>query len=185
MYSLSKAADLVSRWPVSMQAQRAAMVARLDALVACCQEATRIWQSYASSPGAPGDRHSLVVWVGPERARQLFDIQLAARREAQALCDLAGPAAGRLVGLDEQVIETAYRQLGEGETGSQAAATALARLDQRIQYLNGLKQRLRAAPMVKAGASAGKKPTAKKPVFAKKTATGKKSAAKKAAPKKK
>lgn len=179
MYSLNKAVDLVSRWPSSKQQQRKEVSSLLDGLIARCQDAIKVWQEYAKSPGAPGDRFSLVTWVGADRARQLFDIHLAARRQAQQLCDLAGPAAGRLLGLDEDVIEMAYRHLGEGETGAQAAEAALARLNQRIQYLNGLKQRLsapvKAAPAKKPGA----KPAGKKPAPAKKKPAAKKAAKKK------
>jgi hypothetical protein len=177
MYSLNKAIELVSRLPSSKQSQRAEVASLLDGLIARCEDASKLWQGYAKSPGAPGDRFSLVTWVGADRARQLFDIHLAARHQAQRLCDLAGPAAGRLLGLDEDVIEMAYRQLGEGETGSQAAEAALAKLNQRIQYLNGLKQKLRAAP------PAGK-PAAKAPAKKAKTAK-KKPAARKPAKKKK
>jgi hypothetical protein len=182
MYSLNKAIDLVSRWPSSKQQQRTEVAALLDGLIARCQDAIKVWQGYVKSPGAPGDRFSLVTWVGADRSRQLFDIHLAARRQAQRLCDLAGPAAGRLLGLDDDVIEMAYRQLGEGETGAQAAEKALARLDQRIQYLNDLKQRLRAAPPAKAVSPArkpGAKPTGKKPAPAKKKPVAKKAAKKK------
>jgi cell division septum initiation protein DivIVA len=178
MYSLDKAVDLVSRWPSSKQKSRPEAVSLVDALIARCQDAVKVWKEYAGSSGAPGDRFSLVSWVGAARARTLFDIHLAARRDAQRLCDLAGPAAGRLLGLDEDVIEMAYRQLGEGETGAQAAQTALDRLDKRIQYLSGLKRRLSAAP------ASASRPAAKK-AAPKKAATRKKPAAKKAAKKKK
>jgi hypothetical protein len=178
MYSLNKAVELVSRWPSSKQQQRTQVTALFDGLITCCEDAIKVWQGYAASPGAPGDRFSLVTWVGSDRARKLFDIRLAARGQAQRLCDLAGPAAGRLLGLDEDVVEMAYRQLGEGETGSQAAETALAKLNQRIQYLHSLKQRLRAAPPAS-------KPAAKKASGKKAAPTKKKPAAKKAAKKKK
>lgn len=178
MYSLNKAVELVSRWPSGKQKQRDEVGALLDGLIARCQDAIKVWQGYVKSPGAPGDRFSLVAWVGADRSRQLFDIHLAARSQAQRLCDLAGPAAGRFLGLDEDVIEMAYRHLGEGETGLQAAEAALAKLDNRIQYLNGLKQRLRAAPPGKAAAPA-RKPAGKKPAVAKKKPAAKKAAKKK------
>jgi hypothetical protein len=177
MYSLNNAVELVSRWPSSKQQQRAQVGALLDGLIVRCEDAIKVWKGYVASPGAPGDRFSLVTWVGSDRARQLFDIHLAARGEAQRLCDLAGPAAGRLLGLDEDVVEMAYRQLGEGETGPQAAETALAKLNQRVQYLNGLKQKLRAAPP--AGKPAAKKAAGKKAAPAKKKAAAKKPAKKK------
>lgn len=182
MYSLNKAVELVSRWPSSQQQQRTEVASLLDGLIARCQDAIKVWQGYVQSPGAPGDHFSLVTWVGADRARQLFDIHLAARSQAQRLCDLAGPAAGRMLGLDEDVIEMAYRQLGDGETAAHIAESALAKLEQRIQYLNGLKQRLHATPTAKAGGSArkpGTKPVGKKPATAKKKPAAKKAAKKK------
>lgn len=101
---------------------------------------------------------------------------------------MAGPRAGRFVALDDDVIEMAYRMLKPGETGVDAAKTAVQRLQERMDYIRGLMQRLRAARPSSPGApakAAGKSMVAKKSPAKK---TGKKAAMpakKKTAPKKK
>jgi hypothetical protein len=89
---------------------------------------------------------------------------------------MAGPAAGRFAGLDEDVIEMAYRQLKPGESGIDAAKTAVANTQKYMDYLRGLIERVRSAKAPAAGKSPAKKASKK---------TAAKPAKKKAAPKKK
>lgn len=167
-------------------ADGARAAAALEAIAASGEEAARIWQGYLNSPGAPGDKYTVVSWVGSERARQLYDLSLKAKEQVKAVCAAAGAEARFLV-LDESPIVLAYGGLKEGETGPQAAQAALAMQQATNKHLRGLADKVRS---VKPGAAkkaaprpAGKAPT-KKPTAKKKPAT-KKSAPKKPATKKK
>jgi hypothetical protein len=177
MDSLDRAIDLVSRWKADRGKQRAEVLARLEGVIKDCQAAIKVWQDFLDKPGAPGDQWTIVSWVGPNRAKQLHEINLRAKASVEEVCRLAGPAAGRFVVLDEDVIEMAYRQLKPGESGIDAAKTAVANTQKYMDYLRGLIERARSA---KAPAATGKSPAKK---AKKKTAA--KPAKKKAAPKKK
>ncbi len=178
MDSLDRAIDLVSRWKTDRKKERVEVLARFDGVIKDCQAAIEVWQNYLDKPGAPGDHWTLVSWVGPDRAKQLHEINLRAKASVEEVCRLAGPAAGRFIALDEDVIEMAYRQLKPGETGIEAAKTAVGNLQACKDYLRGLMERVRnvKAPKVPAGKSAPKK-TKKK--------SAAKPAKKKPAPKKK
>jgi hypothetical protein len=186
MNSLDKAVELVLRWTADRQKERADIVARLEEMVQECQAAINIWQAYLASPGAPGDQWTIVSWIGAERAKQLFDINLRAKRLVEEICRQAGPEVGRYAHFDEDPIETAYRQLKPGESGVDAAKAAAERLQARIGYLRGLIERIRSAKPAAAAKGTTKKTGAKKP-GAKKTAkrAAARPARKKAAPKKK
>lgn len=186
MNSLEKAVELVLRWPAKRQAQRAEVVNQLEAVIKDCRAALDIWQDYLNSPGAPGERWALVSWLGPERAKRLHEINLSARGGLKALADTAGPEAGRFILFEEDVIEMAYGLLNNGETGTDAAKAAVARMTERIAHLTELAQRLRSAkpPAAKAAPKAAKKKTAKKAAGPKKTAARNKTKPK-PAPKKK
>lgn len=178
MESLDRAIDLVSRWKADRQKQRAEVLARLDSVTRDCQAAIKVWQDFLDKPGAPGDHWAIMSWTGPVRAKQLHEINLRAKTSVEEVCRLAGPAAGRFVVLDEDVIEMAYRQLKPGETGIDAAKAAVANTQKYMDYLRGLAGRVRSA---KAPASADARGAAKK--TQKKATT--KTAKKKAPPKKK
>ena len=147
-----------------------------------CQSAVQVWQGFLDKPDAPGDQWTIISWIGAERAKQLHDINLRAKENIEAVCRLAGPSAGRFIALEANadVIEMAFRMLKPGESGTDAAATAIQRQQERIDYIRGLIQRVRA------GKPAGKAAPKKKstPVRSKKKAAAK-SAKKKKAPKKK
>jgi hypothetical protein len=176
MDSLDRAIDLVSRWKADRGKQRAEVLTCLESVIKDCQAAMKVWEDFLDKPGAPGDHWTIMSWIGPTRAKQLHEINLRAKASVEEVCRMAGPAAGRFVALDEDVIEMAYRQLKPGESGIEAAKTAVANTQKTMDYLRGLIERVRSA---KAPAAA-KKPAKK---------AGKKSAAKpvkkKAAPKKK
>lgn len=192
MYSLDKGITLISRKSATQPKLRAEAARRLGELTRLCEQATRIWEGYLANPGPAGDRFALMSWVGSERARELHALNMQARDHVVAIGALAGGAAARVSGLDEDVIEMAYRQLGEDETGAQAAQTAVARLKQRIAYLQKLITQLATAsaaapakaPVKKAAPrGAGKKPAAKRKAAkaSKKAAARKPAAAKKKA----
>lgn len=176
MSSLDEAVELVSRWKTDRQKNRAAVLAQLDELTKECQAATKIWQGYVSAPGAPGDERSIVSWVGPDRAKQLHEVSLRARELVQAICRAAGPKVERFADMDESIIEMAYRQLKPGESGVDAAKSALSRMQDRVNYIGELIERVRSGKP--AGKESAKKKSDKKPA-------GKKVVKKKAAPKKK
>src|SRR3990172_4140352 len=94
-----------------------------------CQATVQVWQGYLAKPGTPGDQWTIVSWIGPDRAKQLHGINLRAKQNVEEVCRMAGPQAGRFIGLEENVdiIEMAYRMLKPGETGTDAAKAAIQR----------------------------------------------------------
>lgn len=188
MDSLDRAIELVMRWKADRQKQRADALSRLDAVVKECQTAVQVWQGYLARPGAPGDQWTIVSWVGPDRAKQLHEINLRARQNVEEVCRMAGPRSGRFVALDDDVIEMAYRMLKPGETGVDAAKTAVQKMQERMDYIRGLMQRLRTAKLASKAAPAkavGKKMVAKKGPAKKSGKKAAKPAKKKVAPAKK
>jgi hypothetical protein len=188
MDSLDRAIELVTRWKADRQKQRADVLSRLDAVVKECQTAVQVWQGYLAKPGAPGDQWTIVSWVGPDRAKQLHEINLRAKQNVEEVCRMAGPRSGRFVALDDDVIEMAYRMLKPGETGADAANTAVQRLQERMDYIRGLMQRLRTDKAASKSAPAkalGKKPAAKPGAPKKAGKKAIKSSKKKSAPAKK
>lgn len=186
MDSLDRAIDLVSRWKADRNKQRADVVTRLEGVIKDCEAAGKLWQDFLDRPGAPGDERSLMSWAGPDRARRLHEINLQARAGVAGICRLAGPAAGRFAALDEEVIEMAYRQLQPGESGMDAARTAVQNMQACVDYLKGLIKRAQSARAPAAGKKPAKKAgktTVKKKAAKRKTAA--RPAKKKAAPKKK
>jgi hypothetical protein len=188
MDSLDRAIELVMRWKADRQKQRADVLSRLEAVVKECQAAVQVWQGYLAKPGAPGDQWTIVSWVGPDRAKQLHEINLRAKQNVEEACRMAGPRSGRFVALDDDVIEMAYRMLKPGETGIDAAKTAVQRLQEHMDYIRGLMQRLRTAkPASKAtpGKAFGKEPATRPSAPKKPGKKATKPSKKKAAPAKK
>lgn len=161
-------------------ANGAPLAAKLEAIAACGDQAARIWQDYLDKPGMPGDKYTIVSWIGAERAKQLHALSLQAHALERDVCAAAGKQARFLV-LDESPIALAYRGLKEGETGPQAAQVLLAEQQAANKHLRALADKLRAVrpAAAKAAAKAAKKPAAKKaaPKAAKKKAAPKKKAA--------
>lgn len=153
-------------------ADGAQVAARLEAIAAIGDKAARIWQDYIDKPGADGDKYSLISWMGPDRARALFDLSLEARALVKAVCAAAGPEARFLV-MDESPIMLAYAGLKDGQTGPQAAAEWLAAQQAMTQHVRALADQVRTLKPGKAVAkaagkmavkkAAAKKPAAKKP----------------------
>ncbi len=145
MNSLDRAIELVLRWKADRQKQRADVLARLEAVAKECQAAVQVWQGYLDKPGASGDQWTIVSWIGPNRAKQLHEINLRAKQNVEEICRMAGPQSGRFIGLEENVdvIVMAYRMLKPGETGMDAATAAIQRQQERIDYIRGLMTRIR------------------------------------------
>lgn len=152
----------------------AKVAARIEAIAALGEQAARLWQDYLDKPGAPGDKYTLVSWIGADRARRLHELSLKAHPLVTEACAAAGDQARFLV-LDESPIVLAYAGLQDGETGPQAAGQRLAAQQAMNRHLLELAGQVRT---VKASAAkpAGKKPAAK---AAKQAAPKKKAAARK------
>jgi len=156
------------------------VAAKLEAIAACGDQAARLWQGYLDNPGAPGDKYTIVSWIGAERAKQLHELSLQAQELVKDVCTAAGKQARFLV-LDESPIALAYRGLKEGETGPQAAHALLAEQQATNTHLRALADKVRT---VKPAATETKRPATKKTVAKKKAAPKKKAAARKPAVKK-
>ena len=146
MNSLDRAIELVMRWKADRQKQRADVLTRLESVVKECQAAVQVWQGYLAKPGTPGDHWTIVSWIGPDRAKQLHEINLRAKQNVEEICRMAGPQSGRFIGLEENidVIVMAYRMLKPGETGVDAAKAAVQQQQERMDNIRGLMQRIRA-----------------------------------------
>jgi hypothetical protein len=162
-------------------ANGAPLAAKLEAIAACGDQAARLWQGYLDNPGAPGDKYTIVSWIGAERAKQLYTLSLQAHALVKEVCAAAGKQARFLV-LDESPITLAYRGLKEAETGPQAAQALLAEQQATNKHLRTLADQLRVIKAVaaKPAPKAMKKPAAKKKAAAKKKTSVKKPATKKA-----
>lgn len=188
MQILDQAVEAIRKQGAKERVNGTQLAAKLEAIAACGEQAVRIWQGYLDNPGAPGDKYTIVSWIGAERAKQLYEQSLQAHVLVKDVCAAAGEQARFLV-LDESPIALAYRGLKEAETGPQAAQAALAAQQSTNKHLRALADTLRAIRPVAAQATAKamKKPAAKKaaPKTKKKKAAAKKKAAvKKSATKK-
>jgi hypothetical protein len=188
MQILDLAVEAIRKQGAKGRVNGAPLAAKLEAIAACGDQAARLWQGYLDKPGAPGDKYTIMSWVGAERAKQLHELSLQAHVLVKDVCAAAGDHARFLV-LDESPIALAYRGLKEGETGPQAAQVLLAEQQATNKHLRALADKLRAikSTAAKPAAKAVKKPAAKKvsPKAAnKKAAAKKKTTAKKPATRK-
>lgn len=162
MQSLDRAVDaLVSGGTASA---RTAALEDLEGLLEDCAAAMQVWQQYLNAPGAAGDRWTIVSWVGPQRVKQLHEINLVARERIGRIAAAAGPLVSRSMTMPDDLIEMGYRQLSDGETGTDAAAKAIEVMKARIQWLRGLVERLRSAPAAKPQKAPLKKAGSRMPV---------------------
>ena len=163
MQILDLAVEAIRKQGTKGRVNGAPLAAKLEAIAACGDQAARIWQGYLDKPGAPGDKYTVMSWVGAERAKQLYELSLQAHVLVKDVCAAAGGQARFLV-LDESPIVLAYRGLKEGETGPQAAQAMLAEQQATNKHLRALADRLRAIKSIaaKPAAKAVKKPAAKK-----------------------
>ena len=192
MHYLTRAITQIEQGKAQGEVNRKQAIACLEAVIAACAEASKVWQGYLASPGAPGDKWSVLSWVGAERAKLLHEIGLEAR--AQMMQASLG-SGGNSAGLEDAIIELAYGQVKDGDTGQDVAKLAIQRMQERVQAIRKLIARIEAAPhtpiksMKTAMPAAKKKPVAqkapkKKPTLAKKAAKKTPAKKKSAAPKK-
>lgn len=166
MNGLDKAVELVLKWTAQRQKDRAEAKALLEALIQDGQDAIQVWQGFLNAPGAAGDQRAVMSWIGPTRAKQLHEINLAAKARVHALGQLAGPAVGRFIDLEPDVIEMGYGQLKPGETGMDAAKAAIKTMEDRVRQLRVQLDRLRTtatAPGKKPAKPAARQVKPKKP----------------------
>lgn len=192
MHYLTRAITQIEQGKAHGEVNRKQAIACLEAVIAACAEASKVWQGYLASPGTPGDKWSVLSWVGAERAKLLHEIGLEARsRMMQASLGTGGNSAG----LEDAIIELAYGQVKEGETGQDVAKLAIQRMQERVQAIRKLIARIEAAPhtpiksLKTAMPAAKKKPVVqkapkKKPTLAKKAAKKTPAKKKSATPKK-
>lgn len=189
MQILEQAVEAIRKQAGKGRVDGAKAAAALEAIATAGEQAARIWQGYLDNPGAPGDKYTIVSWIGAERAKQLFELTREAHDLVNAACAAAGAEARYLV-LDRSPIMDAYRGLKEGETGPQAAQALLSaqqannkRLRDLANQVRGIKPAARVAtkPAAKKVAKKATGKSAKKPPVTKK----KKTAAKKQSVKKK
>ena len=144
MRSLQKAVALIEAWPPARDKERREIAALFHEMIRGCEEAVRVWEEYLKAPGPPGDRWSIVSWIGPERAKRLYEINLRLKEPMRRICAAADEKLGRLVHYEDSLIEMAYRQLQPGETGPDAARKAVQRMEARIGTLRDLARRIEA-----------------------------------------
>jgi len=155
MQILDLAVDAIRKQGTKGRVNGAPLAAKLEAIAACGDQAARIWQGYLDKPGVPGDKYTIVSWIGAERAKQLHELSLQTNVLVKDVCAAAGGQARFLV-LDESPVALAYRGLKDGETGPQAAQELLAAQQGTNKHLRVLADKLRAIKAVAA------KPAAKK-----------------------
>lgn len=174
MQILDLAVEAIRKQGTKGRVNGAPLAAKLEAIAACGDQAARIWQGYLDKPGTPGDKYTIVSWVGAERAKQLHELSLQTQVLVKDVCAATGSQARFLV-LDESPIALAYRGLKDGETGPQAAQELLAAQQATNKHLRVLADKLRSIKVIAAKPAA--KPTVRK--------AAPKTAKKKSAPKKK
>lgn len=145
MDQLEQIVEAILQRPASGNARDQA-VAALDGVATDCEAAIRVWLGYLDAPGAPGNTWTILSWIGPVRAKQLHEINLSAKTHIGRLAEMAGPALSRFAALGGDVIEMGYRQLRTGETGTDAARSAVAIMQERIVRIQVFKERIRTSP---------------------------------------
>jgi hypothetical protein len=185
MSAFEDAVAQLEKLSVDRQKNRAAAIELIDNLITTFRDSIAIWQGYLNSPGGQGDQWAQVSWIGPDRAKQLHELSLDARYTIHRFCQLTNGQSSHYDLLEENPVIQAYRMLTPGETGLDAARSAITTMDQRVALMQGYSKRLRTAKPAKgsgskkAGKKAGRRATKK---AAKKSA--KKKSAKKASKKK-
>jgi hypothetical protein len=189
MRCLDKTISLLESGEAGRGSNRDKAIASLEAVSGKCDEAIKVWQEYLKAPGAPGDRWSVLSWVGPVRAKRLHELSLEANQLMVDACLALAPERGHTALLGNGAVVLAYGQLAEGESGPDAARAAVQRMQQNQGVLKQSISRIKAArtaPAKKTSASTAspvKKAPVKKPVTKKAPAKKAAPAAKKPAPK--
>ena len=195
MHGLEKSVTAIANHEMNKKSRDRA-IELLNGMISDLNAGIGIWKDYQKAAGKKATAKGLYGgWAGSDVEKQLFDLNLTTRAKSVQV-------SGGQSGLDEPLIELAYRKLDEDETGADAAAKAIETMGTRsksIEKLIGLirnttpkklptaKAPGKSAPAAKSGAkkAAAKKPAAKKTApSTKKPAAKAKPAAKKKAAKK-
>ena len=179
MDCLNKTISLIEQGKMDREINRKQAIASIEAVIAKCEEAIKVWQEYLKSPGAPGDKWSVLSWVGPQRAKHLHEIGLEARTEMMQACLSLGATGGHIAALEDGVVVSAYGQLMTGQTGPDAGKAAVQQMQQDIKHLSKVIERVKSAPAVRVKKSATVAVSKAKKSAVKKTASKKKPASKK------
>ena len=108
------------------------------------QRAIGVWSAFLESAPQSGNRFTLVLWMGAERARELQAIHLESTQVAKALTNLTGVRFKDSVSLAEDLdIVLPYEELRPGETGGDRAKAAIETLSARKQRIEHAIQSLR------------------------------------------
>ncbi len=181
MHCLNRTISLIEQGEMDREINRKQAITSIEVIIAKCEEAIKVWQEYLKSPGAPGDKWSVLSWVGPQRAKHLHEIGLDANAQMVQACLSLGAPGGHIAALEDSVVVSAYGQLATGQTGMDAAKAAVQQMQQDIKHLSKVIERIKSAPAVRvkkpatAAATQAKKPAAKKAASKKKSAPKKSS----------
>ncbi len=112
--------------------QRSMAQSCLREISAQMEQASGIWKSYAEDPVQQEDQYTAVMWIGPERSRDLHRIRLKLRELARQLSEASDVAFHDTIGFSSQLdIVDAYSQLMPDETGASRAKDAIETIDKR------------------------------------------------------
>ncbi|UCH54141.1 MAG: hypothetical protein JSW09_05025 [Pseudomonadota bacterium] len=159
MKSLETAVAVLTKSAAAKKNQLPAARSALSNLIGDCEAAIKIWQGYLAAPTTSTDNWSIVAWIGAERGKRLHETNLLAKAHLAAIAQAAGGVAARTIDLEDELIEMAYRMLKPGETGVDAANSAVRALQDRITYLRGLIDQLDKPAVGRVTAKATKKKT--------------------------
>ena len=81
MHYLNRAITQIEQGKAHGEINRKQAIVCLEAVIASCAEASKVWQDYLGSASTPGDKWSVLSWVGAERAKLLHEIGLEARAQ--------------------------------------------------------------------------------------------------------
>lgn len=137
MRLLQQVSSVVSAWGPCEAAKRDACAALLSRAEENMAAALDIWREvHAQEPG-DGNRFTVVLWFGAERAKALHRIHLDQVRIGASLTELTGVAFNDTMGVaDDFDIVQAYGQLRRDETPTEHAEHAIDVLTRRIQQLS-------------------------------------------------
>ena len=185
MNTLDRAVDALLEPRPSWQQVRKQAIVDFEAIIAHCNSAIDIWKKNQGASSPQIDIPTLVNSIGPEPAKALSELNLEVRVLSQNIAEDAEPYyLGSAINMEPHIIEEAYRQLGSEEKVADVARDAIATMQERIKWLQGLVKKIQSAGAPKKSPATKKsgKSKSKKKIVKKKT---KKKAAKKAAKKKK
>lgn len=132
MSLLDEAIAVAGQWGAERASEHARCKLLLEQIIGHMEAASGVWEDFLSVVPSEGDPFTLVLWMGPERARRLHRIYLDDQETVAALTELTGVPFKDTMGIVEEVdIVRAYDELKQGETGEERAKQAIETLSQR------------------------------------------------------